>query len=136
VKSFSALLALAAAAAALSCDHSPQTVTQPATNSTSLVVSLVTPHTDDGALIITLAGPDVESVVSSRYVVYARAAGPGRTSVAVVGDLTAGPLLTVHLTAPHDAGVYAGRVDEVAQRTDVLRDTLSGYRVTFAPAAP
>jgi hypothetical protein len=139
VKSLNLLLALVAAAPAVSCgDHSSHTVTQPdaAKNPSSLVVSLVTPHTDDGALIIVLTGPDVASVVSSRYLVYARAAGAGKTSVIVVGDLVAGPLMTVRLAAPHELEAYAGHVDEVARRMDALRDTLTGYGVTIGPAAP
>jgi len=127
-------VSLAAVASIASCGEPTPTATPSAT--TALVVSLVTPHADDGALILTITGPDVDSVVTTPYVAYARAAGLGRLRIAVVGDLVAGPVVTLRLNAPHDVAAYAGTVEQVAQRTDTLRDALTGYGVTIAPAAP
>ncbi|PYO95491.1 MAG: hypothetical protein DMD62_01185 [Gemmatimonadetes bacterium] len=116
------------------CGEPPPSATQSAT--ITLVVSLVTPHADDGALILTITGPDLESVVTTPYVAYARATGSGTLRITVVGDLVAGPVVTLRLSVPHDAAAYAGTVEQVAQRTDTLRDALTGYGLTIAPAAP
>ena len=97
-------------------------------------VSLVTPNSDDGAVQLTLTGPGLANVQSatSAYHVYSRVVSAGELRVIVVGDLTAGVVLTVSVDDVNKVGQYGGTVVDAASRTDVSRTALAGYGVTFA----
>ena len=97
-------------------------------------VSLTTPNADDGAVLVTLTGPGVSNPQpgSSAYRLYFRVVSADELRVMVVGDLSAGVLLTLGVGAVTSIGQYSGTFVEVASRTDVLRATLTGYSLTFA----
>jgi hypothetical protein len=100
----------------------------------TVTVSLVTPNADDGAVLLTLTGPSLSNVQSagSSYKVYWRVASASEVHAIVVGDLTAGVVLTVDVDDVGKLGQYGGTVDEAASRTDQVRASVSGYGVTFA----
>lgn len=100
----------------------------------SAQIALVTPNATDGAVLVTLSGPDVSTVqaADSHYVVYTRTADSGDTRVIVVGDLVAGPLFNIKLSAPHLLTAYSGTVQQVATRTDSLVGSLAGYQLTVS----
>jgi hypothetical protein len=100
----------------------------------TMAVSLVTPNADDGAVLLTLTGPGLANVQasSSSYRVYWRAASANEVHAVVVGNLSAGAVLTVDVDDLGKVGQYAGAVDEVASRTDQVRASVTGYGVTFA----
>ena len=97
-------------------------------------VSLVTPNADDGAVLVTLTGPGLANPqsASSSYHVYWRAVSPGEVRAIVVGNLTAGAVLTVSIDDVGKVGQYAGTVVEAASRNDLVRTSVTGYGVTFA----
>lgn len=97
-------------------------------------VSLVTPNTDDGAVLLTLTGPGLANAqsASSAYHVYWRAVSAGEVRAIVVGDLTAGAVLTVSIDDVSKVGQYSGTVAEAASRSDVVRGSTTGYGVTVA----
>jgi hypothetical protein len=97
-------------------------------------VSLVTPNADDGAVLLTLTGPGLANAqtASSSYQVYWRAVSASEVRAIVVGNLTAGALLTVSVDDVGKIGQYGGTVVDAASSADVSRASLAGYRVTFA----
>jgi hypothetical protein len=97
-------------------------------------VSLVTPNGDDGAVLVTLTGPGLANAqsASSSYHVYWRAVSPSEVRAIVVGDLTAGAVLTVSIDDVGKIGQYGGTVVEAASRSDVVRSSTAGYGVKFA----
>ena len=97
-------------------------------------VSLATPNVDDGAVQVTLTGPGLANplAATSAYRLYFRLASADELRVMVVGDLSAGVLLTVGVGEVNHIGKYAGTVVQAASRTDQLRTTLTGYGLTFA----
>jgi hypothetical protein len=97
-------------------------------------VALVTTNADDGAVLLTLTGPGLANMQasSSSYRVYWRAASANEIPAIVVGNLTAGAVLTVSVDDLNSLGQYGGTVDEVASRTDQVRTSVSGYGVSFA----
>lgn len=125
-----AALALFVIAAGISCSESP---TAPAP--TAAVVSLTTPNTDDGALVVTVRGPELTDIqaVSSAHVVYSRYA-PQEAHVIIVGDVGAGPLLTVKLGAGHAISEYSASIEQVAMRNDSLRVSTTGYQLSLSAA--
>jgi hypothetical protein len=97
-------------------------------------VSLVTPNADDGAVLLTLTGPGLANAqsASSAYHVYWRAVSASEVRAIVVGDLTAGAVLTVNIDDVGKIGQYGGTVVEAASRSDVVRSSTAGYGVKFA----
>lgn len=100
----------------------------------TVTVSLVTPNADDGAVLLTLTGPNLANAksASSAYRLYWRLVSPGEVRAIVVGNLTAGAVLTVDVDDVGKVGQYNGSVVEAASRSDVVRASAAGYGVTFA----
>jgi hypothetical protein len=103
---------------------------------TAALVSLVTPNADDGAVVVTLKGPDLSTITaaSSGYVLYSRFASAQEARVIVVGNVAAGALVKLTFGAGHALSAYSATVEQVAARNDTLRASLVGYQLTFAEA--
>jgi hypothetical protein len=123
-----ALGLLGAGAVAACADATSSPVSAP----TALRLDLQTPQSDDGALIIALRGPEISSIeaASPAYLVYSRSGTAQETRVIILGDLKAGPVLTLHIAPGHELAEYSATIVQVATRGDALRDQLSGYRLT------
>jgi len=133
------LAAILALAMGIACTNDATTSSESPPQSaplTSLVVSLTTPNADDGALALTLRGPDVGQIqpASSQYLVYTRPISGNETHVIIVGDVAAGHVLTVTIGPGHKLTDYSAFMNEVAARNDALRGTLSDYQLTLAPS--
>lgn len=104
----------------------------PSPSPTELRLDLQTPHSDDGAVVIAVHGPDVSNMgpASPAYLAYTRSSALQETRVIVVGDLKAGPLLTLRIAPGHQLSDYSATIQQVATRTDALRGDLSGYGLT------
>lgn len=120
---------LLAAALALGCGDS----IEPGTDIDAFVVALATPHQNDGAIMITLRGPDLATVqaASAGYLVYGLAMSGEEARLIVIGDLEAGPLLSIQLGASHPPSAYSASIEQIATRSDSLRSVTAGYRVTI-----
>lgn len=101
----------------------------------TMVLSLATPHGDDGAVVFTLRGTGMTGLkaASRDYVLFSRASGPDELSVVVVGDIAPGPLARVDV--PDIGGVdgYSATIHQAAARDHVLRGNLDAYRLTVSP---
>lgn len=136
-RKFAALVVLALA---IACSKDATTSSEPSPQSaplTGLVISLATPNSDDGALALTLHGPDIGQIAaaSSHYLAYTHATSSEEAHVIIVGNIAAGQLLTVPIGAGHKLSDYSASVSEVAARNDSLRATLSNYQLTLAASA-
>jgi hypothetical protein len=123
----SALLGIASA-----CGEGP-TPPQVSSSPTALRIDLATPYTDDGAVVVTLRGPDVSNLqpASPAYLAYSRAdSGASEVRLIVVGDLKGGALATVSIAPGHQLSDYSAVIQQVAARSDTLRTDLSGYQVS------
>lgn len=95
-----------------------------------LIVNLVTPNSDDGAVRITFTGPQVttpQADPSTNFLVYSTQKSPRTLDVIVVGDLTAGATFSVPVTDVDRVGEYSATVTEVAAADDTMRNDLTGY---------
>jgi hypothetical protein len=127
-------LALVAAAGVTCKDEGPSNVPPPQPNPTSLVVALTTPNADDGALMVTVRGPGMATVVSSSasYLVFSNLTVQNQARVIAVGDLKAGAVFTVAVAGANPLSDYSVTLDQVASRTDALRASLTNYKVTLS----
>ena len=100
-------------------------------------VSLTTPNSDDGAVLVRVTGQGLSSAQasSSSYLVYWRLVSETELHVAVFGSVSAGPMFTVQVSDVRQLSAYTGTVEQVADRNDALRSSLSGYGVTVSSAA-
>lgn len=102
----------------------------------TLVVSIATPHGDDGAVALTISGTGLTNVAptASGYRVFWRLVADDQMRVLIFGTITSGPVLSVTVGDVRRPETYTGTVTEAATRTDALREDVSGYAVTFVPA--
>ena len=105
---------------------------------TEATVSLSTPHDDDGAIVLSVRGPDLTTfkAASPSYVLYSRVASAQEARLIVIGDIGAGPLLTIQLATAHELSAYAVSVETVAMRSDSLRADLTGYDARLTGSSP
>jgi len=97
-------------------------------------LSLVTPNVNDGAITLVLTGPGVTSIASgsSAYSIYWRVVSATEARVIVVGDLSNGVLATAQVAEANRLSGYHVDILEVATRSDAVRASNAGYRITVA----
>jgi hypothetical protein len=102
----------------------------------SAVVTLATPNSDDGAVVVKLTGPGLSTfeTASSGYIFYSRLAAEQEARVIVVGNVTAGPLFTFKVATGSAVSAYTATIEQVANRTDALRASTASYTLTIAAA--
>lgn len=98
-----------------------------------LVLRLATPHADDGALVLTVTGPEIGAVkpAAAGLIVHSRPAGNG-VKVAVFGDVAAGPVLRLTVPDVDRVSQYAATVTEAADRANAVRAGVAEYRLTVS----
>jgi hypothetical protein len=95
-------------------------------------VSLVTPQTDDGAILLSITGPGISDVkpATSAYSAYWRVVSPTEARVIVLGNLSSGVLATFGVPDVRHVDQYSVTVLEVANRSDAMRTSTSAYHMT------
>jgi hypothetical protein len=99
----------------------------------TVVVTLTTPHADDGALLLTISGGGItgpESLASSNLLFY-RALDTSSMNLAIVGNVVSGPLLSFEVPDIGRAAEYTVTLIEVADEENELRESLVGYELTL-----
>lgn len=110
----------------------------PSTAVTQAIVALSTPYADDGALVITVKGPDLSTfaAAASSYSLFARTTSAQEARIIIVGDIANGSLFSMKLSTPHEISAYTVSIEQVAMRSDALRESLSRHTVTLKRASP
>ena len=129
-----ALFAVLALLLAVACaDDSTGTGGPP--HAGTLIVRLTTTHSDDGAVLLELSGPPIDSAVAlnASLQLFTRRANDSTIVAAVVGVVANGAVVTLRVPDVGAAAAYSARVVEVADRQNVLRASLTGYALTVGP---
>ncbi len=100
----------------------------------TLVLSLTSPNSDDGAILLSISGGGITAptVASTSHVLFSRLTGTTSINAVVVGNITAGPLLRFDVPDVGGASAYTGTITEVADRANALRTTLTGYSLEIS----
>lgn len=100
----------------------------------NMTVSLTTPNTDDGAVLVALFGPGFTNIrpASASYRVYSLTASPTEIRILVVGDLSTGALLSLDIDDAARIAEYHGTVIQAASRDDIVHTVSTDYDLTFA----
>ncbi len=98
----------------------------------TLVLSLITPNNDDGAILFTISGGDIDSptAASAADVLFFRSTGATSISAVIVGDISAGALVEFEVPAGTSASSYTTTITEVADRSNALRGSVAGYSLS------
>jgi hypothetical protein len=99
----------------------------------SLSVTYSTPNADDGAVLLTLAGAEIDSVSFGSYVGYTRKVNADSVVVVVAGHLAAGTLVTFTVPDKNASASYHAHITQVAQRSTYAQRSLAGYSVSVGP---
>lgn len=101
----------------------------------TLVLSLTTPHADDGAMLFTVSGPSIDSVIAANpsLRLFTRRVNGSTVTGAVVGDLANGAVVRLQVPDVGGAAGYTARVLEVADRQNALRASLTDYSLAVVP---
>lgn len=130
-RGFLMLTAGLALAATLACGVSDGTIVPTGPTAGTLTVTLTTPNADDGAILLELSGPDMTQIAAGNASLYFRHAQDGTTITAVlVGDVEGGPLITFHVPDVDAVSSYSATIQQVADRGNALRGSLTGYSLT------
>lgn len=128
-----ALLAAGAVALALgllTCGDDP---VQPATPGW-LNLRLSTPNADDGGILFTVGGAQVDSVRSTFPNIFLRRESGSTVRVVIVGSLGAGVIGQILVPDTRSASAYTAAVLEVAARGTFVQRSPDGYGLTVEPA--
>lgn len=114
-------------------DSDPTSVPSPG----QVIVTLSTPHQDDGAALVRVTGPGFTTArpVSASSDVFWRLTASGELRAIVIGGLASGPILTVDVPDTSRSGAYTATLLEVAATDDLLRADLSGYAISVERAS-
>ena len=119
---------VAALFVSVACTDEP---TNPGPGDGTLVMRLITPNADDGALSFEISGPvDSVSASTGSLQLFTRRLDGSTLLGAVVGELGDGAIVTLHVPDVSAAALYQATVLEVADRDDALRSSLAGYALT------
>ena len=127
------VVTVAVLAAGLMIAACGEDVTGPEPQPGSLQVSLTTPATDDGAVLMTVSGENITNLrlVSAAHQLYSRPGTGNSVRVIVVGDIASGPLVLFDVPDINRVERYLATVAQVASRDNVLRPLpLTGYDPT------
>ncbi|HJR18045.1 MAG TPA: hypothetical protein VJ808_14435 [Gemmatimonadales bacterium] len=98
-----------------------------------LNVTLASPHSDDGAVLLQLSGGPVDSIESIGYPVYSARMGPDAVKLIVTGNLAAGAIARIHVPDLRQASRYNARLDQVAARVTYAQHDPAEHSVTLLP---
>jgi len=97
----------------------------------TLSVTLTTPNMDDGAILFEVTGPDIVSVSVTVPEHYTHVGVDGSTlTIVVVGDIESGLLVGFDVSDTRAVDSYSATVTQVADRSNELRGSLTGYDLT------
>ncbi len=133
-KNAGAVLLASILIAACGDDSGPTSVATPG----PILVSLTTPHTDDGAALLLVTGPGFASAgaASASHTVHWKITAPNELRAIVLRGLSSGPILRVDVPDVRKVADYEATLVEVADRLDdQLRADLAGYSLSVASAA-
>lgn len=125
------MLLVALLTAGTACSSDP---TSSAPRQGTLNLRLTTPNADDGAILFTVHGPPIDTVLAANtgLRLFTRRADDSTLVGALVGGVASGTVVTLKVGDANGAAYTAG-VTQVADRNSELRASLDGYGLTVAP---
>jgi len=99
----------------------------------SLNVYLTTPNSDDGAVLFTITGAPVDSVVGVNDQLYSARSGPNTLQVIATGNLQNGAVARIYVADIRLTAKYSGAIQQVAARGVYVQRDVAPYSLRVAP---
>ena len=99
----------------------------------TLNVNLSSPHTDDGAVLLTVFGGPVDSIESIGYTVYSAQGSADTVKLIVTGTLPSDAIARIHIPDIRQASRYAGRLLQSAARSTYSQRDPGSYGISLLP---
>ena len=100
----------------------------------TLDVDLTSPNTDDGAVLLTIAGGPVESIEALVGATYKAKIDENTLRVVVTGSVTSGTIARLHIADMSQAARYSAAISQVAVRSTYVAREPAGYSITLTPS--
>lgn len=126
------LLVAALIAACTDSPLPPSVIPPEPAAATSLTLSLQSPGSDDGGILLELKGPALGAVTPAdpTWAFSSEMVSDSVLRVAIVGIVSnAAPLVSVQLTDPRSPNAYRATILEVTDRAGQLPESLASYRI-------
>ena len=95
-------------------------------------VTLATPNSNDGALLLTLSGGTMDSLAASAGTIFFASTGTNTLRVMVAGTITAGPVVRFWMPDRRNVAQYLATLEQVAVRSSYEQQDIGGYGLSIA----
>jgi hypothetical protein len=99
----------------------------------ALNLNFTTPNTDDGAILFTVSGGGVDSIVGLNDQIYEARPASNQLQVIVTGNLQNGPIARMYVSDSRLSGKYSATILQVAARTSYTQRDPAAYSLRVAP---
>ncbi len=95
-------------------------------------VTLATPNSNDGALLLTLSGGTIDSLAASAGTIFFASTGTNTFGVIVAGTIGDGPVVRFWMPDRRNVSQYVATLEQAAARSTYEQQDISGYSLSIA----
>ncbi len=96
-----------------------------------VTVTLATPNSNDGALLLTLSGGTMDSVQASAGTIFFAPTGTNTFRVMVAGTIADGPVVRFWMPDRRNVAQYLATLEQAAVRSTFVQQDISGYSLSI-----
>jgi len=95
-------------------------------------VTLSTPNSNDGALLLTLSGGVIDSLTASSGGIFFAVTGTNTFRVMVAGTIANGPVVSFWMPDRRNVSQYVATLEQAAARSTYEQQSIGGYSLSIA----
>lgn len=95
-------------------------------------VTLATPNSNDGALLLTLSGGTMDSLTASAGTIFVAETGTNTFRVMVAGTIADGPIVRFWMPDRRNVSQYVATLEQAAARSTYEQQDIGGYSLSIA----
>ena len=96
-----------------------------------VTVTLATPNSNDGALLLTLSGGTMDSLQASAGTIFFASTGTNKFRVMVAGTIADGPVVRFWMPDRRNVAQYLATLEQAAVRSTYVQQDISGYSLSI-----
>ena len=96
-------------------------------------VTLSTPNSNDGAVLLQLSGGVIDSLTASSGSIFFAETGTNIFRVMVAGTITDGPVVRFWMPDRRNVSQYSATLEQAAVRSTYEQQSIGGYSLSIAP---
>ena len=95
-------------------------------------ITLTTPNSNDGALLLTLSGGAVDSLAATAGTIFFASTGTNTFKVMVAGTIADGPVVRFWMPDRRNVAQYVATLEQAAVRSTYVQQDIGGYSLSIA----